>query len=166
MQEVFGNDIDFGQVIKRYDGRGLYVRSEKKIICGRPKHITTSHVESMNQTIRTNNRRYTRKGTTVSKKMENHIYSLAMQFVHYNFCRPHTSLGEFVTPAMAEGIVDEMYDYEWMVRLGDGTVEYPPEAETMTPVEEPVVKQIEEWELDTSGGIHRPRNLRRIDLGK
>ena len=48
------------------------------VILGNPSHITTSHVERHNQTMRTHMRRYTRRGTTFSKKIQNHCHALAL----------------------------------------------------------------------------------------
>ena len=163
VERVFGDSVDYGQVKKQYDGRGRYNTSKRVRIIGNPEHITSSNVERMNQTLRKDNRRYTRRGTTGSKKMGNHIFHLAIQLVHYNFCRPHMSLGDFTTPAMVSGIVDELYDYEWLVRLGDGTVDYP-EVEIIP--WEPTPREPETPVMETSGGTHRPRTLRRLDLGK
>jgi hypothetical protein len=42
-----------------------------------------------------------------SKKIENHIASLAIHYMHCNFCRIHQSLR--VTPAMAAGIADHLW---------------------------------------------------------
>jgi hypothetical protein len=39
-----------------------------------------------------------------SKKIENHAHVVALHFMHYNFARPHQSLGKRVTPAMVAGI--------------------------------------------------------------
>ncbi len=124
VEKVFGSSIDYGQVVKHYDSNG-YTGSTKIVVMGDPKHITTSHVERMNLHLRTDMRRYTRRGVHASKKMENHIYALAMYFVYYNFCKSHSSFGSFTTPAMASGITDRQYGLEWMADLGTGDVGMP-----------------------------------------
>ncbi len=43
-------------------------------------------------------RRFTRLTNAFSKKVENLEHSVALHFMHYNFCRIHGSLR--VTPAM------------------------------------------------------------------
>jgi hypothetical protein len=48
-------------------------------------------------------RRFTRLTNAFSKKVENHICTLALYFMHYNFFRPHMSLGDR-TPAQVAGI--------------------------------------------------------------
>jgi len=48
-------------------------------------------------------RRMSRLTNAFSKKWLNLKWAYALQFAHYNFCRPHTSLSK-CTPAMAAGI--------------------------------------------------------------
>ena len=79
--------------------------------------ISTSHVERMNLNIRMGNRRFTRLTNGFSRKLDNHSFSLAIYFFHYNFCRIHKSLK--VTPAMQAGITDELMDMTHLVRLVD-----------------------------------------------
>lgn len=182
VNQVFGDGIDYGQVMKEYSksrrgGRHpQFVKSHKRVITGRPRHITTSHVERSNGTIRKDLRRYTRRGTTASKTMEGHVSVLAIYFVYYNFCRSHMSLGAFTTPAMAAGLADEMYDFEWMIRLADGEVELPPRPND----EYDVMGDAGEWTKDVQKkGSRRPiggktpevstrrkyRTVRGIDFG-
>jgi hypothetical protein len=56
-------------------------------------------------------RRFTRLTNAFSKKLENHI-AVSLQFMFYNFVRIHQTLR--VTPAMAAGITDRVWD---IVRL-------------------------------------------------
>lgn len=37
-----------------------------------------------------------------------HALSVALRYMHYNFCRIHKTLG--VTPAMAAGVTDRLWD--------------------------------------------------------
>ena len=56
-----------------------------------------------NLTMRMSMRRFTRLTNAFSKKVQNHIYSVALYAVWFNFIRPHSSLkGE--TPAQAAGL--------------------------------------------------------------
>jgi hypothetical protein len=57
-----------------------------------PEHISTSLIERQNPTMRMQMRRYTRLTNGYSKKIENHIASLAIHYMHYNFVRIHSSL--------------------------------------------------------------------------
>ena len=53
-------------------------------------------------------RRFTRLTNAFSKKLENHALSVALHYMHYNFCRIHKTLR--VTPAMAAGVTDHVWD--------------------------------------------------------
>ncbi|MGA8274388.1 MAG: IS1 family transposase, partial [Candidatus Sulfotelmatobacter sp.] len=72
-----------------------------------PKHISTSFVERQNLTMRMSMRRFTRLTNGFSKKFENHCHSVALHYMHYNFCRVHSSLR--VTPAMEAGLSDHVW---------------------------------------------------------
>lgn len=62
-------------------------------------------------------RRFTRLTNAFSKKAENHAYAVALQFMHYNFCRTHKSLR--MTPAMAAGPSASPWEVEDIVALVD-----------------------------------------------
>ena len=66
-------------------------------------------------------RRFTRLTNAFSKKLENHMYALALYFVHYNFVRPHKSLANpyHRTPAMAAGLTDHIWTMEELLSLLD-----------------------------------------------
>jgi hypothetical protein len=64
-------------------------------------------------------RRFTRLTNGHSKKAENHAHMVSLHFMHYNFCRIHTSLR--VTPAMAAGVTDRLWSVEDIVTLLDAT---------------------------------------------
>ena len=66
-------------------------------------HISTSYVERQNLTMRMSMRRFSRLTNAFSKKLENHMYAIALDFMHYNFARPHKSLKNLYqrSPAMA-----------------------------------------------------------------
>jgi hypothetical protein len=53
-------------------------------------------------------RRFTRLTNAFSKKLTNLKAACALHFAHYNFVRVHSSLR--VTPAMAAGITDRVWD--------------------------------------------------------
>ena len=63
------------------------------------------------------NRRFTRLTNAFSKKIENQMFSVALTFMHYNFCRIHSSLR--VTPAMEAGVTDHVWDLEEVAALVD-----------------------------------------------
>ncbi len=60
-------------------------------------------------------RRFTRLTNRFSNKVENHYYSLALHYMHYNFCRIHKSLR--VTPAMEAGVTNHLWSIEEIADL-------------------------------------------------
>ena len=80
-----------------------------------PKHISTSYVERQNLTMRMSMRRFTRLTNGLSKKAENHAYSVAIHFMHYNFVRIHQSLR--ITPAMAASVTTKLWSLTDMARV-------------------------------------------------
>jgi hypothetical protein len=80
-----------------------------------PKHISTSYVERQNLTMRMQMRRFTRLTNAFSKKIENHIASLALYVMAYNSCRKHQTLG--TTPAAKAGLTDHIWGAEEIVGL-------------------------------------------------
>jgi IS1 family transposase len=124
----FGENIDFGQLIKHYgpspEGQRRYsppecIGATKTPVFGEPDpaHISTSFVERQNLTMRMQMRRFTRLTNGYSKKFENHCHALAIYFTWYNWIRIHASLR--VTPAMAAGLTDKTMDWADIVRLID-----------------------------------------------
>jgi hypothetical protein len=72
-----------------------------------PKHVSTNFAERQNLTLRMQSRRFTRLTNAFSKKLENHALSVALHYMHYNFCRIHKTLR--ITPAMAAGVTDHVW---------------------------------------------------------
>ena len=60
-------------------------------------------------------RRFTRLTNGFSKKAENHAYSVAIHFTHYDFVRIHQSLR--ITPGMAAGVSDTLWS---LIDIGAG----------------------------------------------
>ena len=124
VEEAFGADVDYGQVVKFYDaepvGAGRYAPPhvadmEKSVIMGNPdwRHISTSLVERQNLTMRMQMRRFTRLTNGFSKKVENLKAAVSLHFAHYNFVRLHRTTR--VTPAMAAGVSDRLWTLEELV---------------------------------------------------
>ncbi len=130
VDKAFGNFVDYSQLVKSFkyptntpDGKftlPIEVTSEKSVIKGDPdpKHITTSHVERQNLTMRMGMRRFTRSTNGFSKKFQNHVHMCSLYFLYYNFIRPHMSL-DGKTPAMKAGIFEWPYDIGWILDLID-----------------------------------------------
>jgi hypothetical protein len=129
VEQAFGNDIDYAMLVKLYsndraEGEVRYspadcIGCRATSIIGRPKahHISTSFAERQNLTMRMKMRRFTRLTNAFSKKVDNLRWSVALHFMHYNFCRIHQTLR--VTPAMEAGITDHVWSLEEVVRLLD-----------------------------------------------
>jgi IS1 family transposase len=124
---AFGTKIDYAMLVKLYgnEPQGKETRYSPAqclgaiptVISGKPerKHISTSFVERQNLTMRMSMRRFTRLTNAFSKKVENHEHALALYFMFYNFCRIHQTLR--VTPAMAAGVSDHVWDLREIVGL-------------------------------------------------
>ena len=119
-------DLDrthYAQLIKIYgkddEGRDVVTRTERQPVFGTPNIdlVSTSYVERSNLTLRMGNRRFTRLTNAFSKKLENHCHMLAVSFMHYNFCRKHTTLK--TTPACAAGIAARQWTLEEVVTMID-----------------------------------------------
>ena len=63
--------------------------AKKKRVIGRPNqnHISTSHVERSNLSMRMHMRRFTRLTNAHSKKFQNHCHMVSLYTVWYNFVR-------------------------------------------------------------------------------
>jgi len=126
VEEAFGAEIDYAMLVKQYGtpegaiGRyspGECVGSEKRRVEGRPDpdHISTSYAERQNLSMRMGNRRMTRLTNAFSKKAENHAYSMAIYFMHYNYVRIHQTLR--CTPAMAAGVTTKLWELTDLVQV-------------------------------------------------
>ena len=62
-------------------------------------------------------RRFTRLTNAFSKKIEHHSAAVALHMMHYNFVRIHQTLK--VTPAMAAGVTDRLWEISDLVALLD-----------------------------------------------
>lgn len=124
IERAFGADIDYGQIVKAYEaepiGPGRYspprvVSTDVTTIRGNPDidHISTSHVERQNLTMRMSMRRFTRLTNAFSKKVENLRAAVGLHFAHYNFVRTHKSLR--MTPAMAAGVSSRLWSIEELI---------------------------------------------------
>ena len=125
----FGADVDYAQLVKIYGTapQGPQTRYSPAECIGAkqvpvmgspdPAHISTSYVERANLSIRMGNRRFTRLTNAFSKKIDHHVFMLALYFTFYNFCRIHKTLR--VTPAMAAGIDSTVHDMDWIVGMID-----------------------------------------------
>jgi IS1 family transposase len=135
VERVFGTEVDYAQLIKEYgvehsedasptarrNSPNKVTGQEVRIVTGDPNadYISTSYVERNNLTMRMSMRRFTRLTNAFSKKVENHAAQVSLHFLHYNFARPHGSLGQNTTPAMAAGVSDHLWTVEEIAGLLD-----------------------------------------------
>ena len=131
IEDAFGADIDYAMLIKLYGnethGGSSEVRyspaqcmgTRKTVISGAPdpQHVSTSHTERQNLSMRMGMRRFTRLTNAFSKKLENHEHAVALYFMYYNFARIHQTLR--VTPAMEAGVADHVWGLDEIVGLLD-----------------------------------------------
>jgi IS1 family transposase len=128
VDDAFGGDIDYAMLVKLYGaerpGEARYspaniIGIRKEEICGapEPRLISTSHVERQNLSMRMGMRRFTRLTNAHSKKIENHGHAIALYFMHYNYCKIHTTTR--VTPAMAAGLSKTVWEIEDLLKLID-----------------------------------------------
>jgi IS1 family transposase len=130
VEDAFGSEIDFAQLVKIYgntNGNGVPAEvryspaqcmgARKAIISGNPdlRHVSTSHTERHNLSMRMSMRRFTRLTNGFSKKLENHEHALALYFMYYNFARIHQTLR--VTPAMEAGLANHVWTLDEIVML-------------------------------------------------
>src|SRR6266851_3313353 len=129
---TFGSDADFAQLIKIYretpHAPGRYSPAEcigckTKVIEGNPDpaHISTSHAERQNLTMRMQMRRFTRLTNAFSKKFENHMHMVALYTVWYNYVKQHKSL-KGLSPAMAAGISDTLWSVTDLAEMVDASL--------------------------------------------
>jgi hypothetical protein len=72
-------------------------------------------VERQNWTMRTTMRRYTRLSNGFSRKVENHMAAVAINYFAYNFIKINSTLR--TSPAMAAGVTDRLFDVSDLVAL-------------------------------------------------
>jgi IS1 family transposase len=128
VEGAFGSDIDYAMLVKIYGNDSANdtkysppecIDCKPIAITGRPdpRHISTSFVERQNLTMRMGMRRFTRLTNGFSKKVANHAAMVAIHFMHYNFGRIHKTLR--VTPAMAAGLADHVWEIQDIVSLAN-----------------------------------------------
>jgi IS1 family transposase len=124
--DAFGSEIDYAQLVKVYgessEGQKRYSPAQilgttQAAISGDPDpaHVSTSYVERQNLNMRMQMRRFTRLTNAFSKKIENHMHSVALFHMHHNFVRVHQTLR--VTPAMESGLSSHVWSVSEIVNL-------------------------------------------------
>ena len=127
VEDAFGADIDYAMLQKIYGAPSdeetrryspaKCIGCDLKVVSGDPdpKHVSTSYVERQNLTMRMQMRRFTRLTNGHSKKIDNHRHMVALHYMHYNYCRVHSSLR--VTPAQEAGLSDHIWSVEELIAI-------------------------------------------------
>jgi IS1 family transposase len=117
MQKIYGSQ---GKPLNQVDPNHRYSQPKctgikLKTIAGDPDvdKICTSHIERLNLSVRTFNRRFTRLCPGWSRKLSNHRYAIALFCTAYNFCKVHTTLG--CTPAVGLKLAAETWTIERLI---------------------------------------------------
>lgn len=131
VEAAFKGNVDYGMLNKSYaneaglkEAKRRYspatmTSCEKLRVYGNPdeKHVSTSHVERANLSMRMGMRRFTRLTNAFSKKLENHMHAVSFYFMVYNFVKIHKSIR--TTPAMEAGVTDFLWSMEDIVLMID-----------------------------------------------
>ena len=113
IKRYFGTEVSYSQLVKTHKEDELSI-TQRQVFGGHvTDKVSTSFVERFNLTVRMHVRRYSRKTNGFSKTIDNHRNMIDLFAVYYNFIRVHESLG--TTPAVATGIADQPYTFEWLV---------------------------------------------------
>jgi IS1 family transposase len=125
VEGAFGCEVDYAMPVKMYESSQEETRYSPARCMGckgtpitgnpDPKQISTSYIERQNLTMRMGMRRFTRLTNAFSKKIENHTFHLVLHYMYYNFVRIHKTLR--VTPAMAAGVTDHVWEIEDIIAL-------------------------------------------------
>ena len=86
-----------------------------RVLFTHAKGARGSFIERQNWTVRTTMRHYTRLSNGFSRKIENHMAAVALNYFAYNFIKIHRTLR--VTPAMASGVIARLWEVSDLVAL-------------------------------------------------
>lgn len=120
--------MDYAQLVKIYGeprqaeahySPAICLGAKKEPRIGNPKwkHISTSHVERSNLSMRMHMRRFTRLTNAHSKRFANHCHMAAIYTLWYNFVSINSAVK--MTPAMAAGVSDTLWSMADIVALMD-----------------------------------------------
>ena len=123
VEEAFGDDIDYGQLVKLYGEapetfKGRYSPAEcigakkDRRSPATPIRSTSARPSLSAATFRSGCTlgRFTRLTNAHSKKFENHAWAVSLHVMFYNFVRMHSTIR--MSPAMAAGVADRLWEYD------------------------------------------------------
>src|SRR5260370_18075328 len=97
------------------------------------------------------NRRFTRLTNAFSKKIENHIASVALYMMYYNFGRKHQTLG--TSPAVKAGLADHIWSVEEIIGLLEESEPNPRGQRKALFQTEPLPKTVSQIFFPTRSGV-------------
>jgi IS1 family transposase len=133
---AFGR-VDFAQIVKelgqtndtgpsRRYSPPVVIGVKKVRVIGRPDMslVSTSYVERLNLATRNHCKRFARLTSAHSRKAENHVHAINLNFFAHNFIRVHSTLtkeagGRKMTPAMCARLTDHVWTVEELVAAMD-----------------------------------------------
>ena len=118
LNKSYANEYGLKEAKRRYSPATM-TSCEKLTVYGKPDetHISTSHVERANLSMRMGMRRFTRLTNAFSKKLENHMHAVSFYFMVYNFVKIHKTIK--TTPAMEAGVTSYLWSMEDIVMMTD-----------------------------------------------
>lgn len=118
LNKTYANEYGLKEAKRRYSPATM-TSSEKLRVFGNPDidHVSTSHVERANLSMRMGMRRFTRLTNAFSKKLENHMHAVSFYFMVYNFVKIHKTVK--TTPAMEAGVTDFLWSMEDVVMMSE-----------------------------------------------
>jgi hypothetical protein len=118
LNKTYANEGNPKEAKRRYSPSHM-TGAEKLVVRGNPDmdHLSTSHVERANLSMRMGMRRFTRLTNAFSKKLENHMHAVSFYFMVYNFVKIHSSIK--TTPAMEAGVTDFLWSMEDIVLMSE-----------------------------------------------
>ena len=116
LNKSYANEYGLKEAKRRYSPATM-TSCEKLTVYGKPDetHISTSHVERANLSMRMGMRRFTRLTNAFSKKLENHMHAVSFYFMVYNFVKIHKTIE--TTPAMEAGVTSYLWSMEDIVMM-------------------------------------------------
>ncbi len=118
LKKNYANEYGLKEAKRRYSPATM-TSCDKIKVFGNPdsNHVSTSHVERANLSMRMGMRRFTRLTNAFSKKLENHMHAVSFYFMVYNFVKIHNSIK--TTPAMEAGVTSYLWSMEDIVLMAE-----------------------------------------------
>jgi hypothetical protein len=116
LNKSYANEYGLKEAKRRYSPATM-TSCEKIKVFGNPDvaHVSTSHVERANLSMRMSMRRFTRLTNAFSTKLEKHMHAVSFYFMVYNFVKIQKTIK--TTPAMEAGVTTYLWSMEDIVMM-------------------------------------------------